>query len=851
MLPFIMPIIFALNFKRHLHLLVDKGPGCFRTVLNKSNMLMLEKDLEDPGPKHLPRLLRVYSRQGALQAYDSLMPLLNDQSNKYISTNEFFALKELQFVLVDELGGNTSDINSTRLDASPKFSSSEFSVQAQKQMTSIKGLADVVHVWAQTIRFRTNDPVQSKAFARQLVNYSNMFPDSPIPANWIAGAKLVIEECEKRRLKQSENIASKNASPWKHHAREYSENAPVLKDLFDMIGLHQVKSEFVRLYHRSELSKMQGDAHFSYNAVFEGNPGTGKSSVAAIYTTFLKQLGVLPERAAFIEATGASLMDEDDKTGFKAQLASLKAARGGVLFVEDAHELLPERAGRPIWRSILQLASSLSADAGQGRVVVCVAGQAKDLDTLFGHRPGSRGRFPVRLLFDDFSDDELLALFMRKLRLQPAPGQPAQNRSRLHCADAKYAMMAARRLGRQRGRPGFDNARAVEALVGAARLRQADRIRAEQRAGRRPGIFVLTRADVLGPRVTEAGLKSSAAYRALQALEGLEAVKRSVDALIGLAVANGRRERAGQPPLEVVLNRVFVGNPGTGKTTVARIYGRLLAELGLLSKGDVLLRTASDFMGDVVGSSERKTREQLAAAEGCVLVIDEAYSLYSGGGGGGGLGGGTGLYGEAVIATLVEQVQATPGDDRAVILLGYREEMARMMRGANPGLARRFQLEHAFDFPDYTDEQVLRTLLAKARAADDDIFIMILLSLFCYYYFNPRLHGRAAAPHPAGQGPGRRPAPGPGRGAAGGGAAGRGPRPAQLWQRRGGGEPAVGGEAAAARGRGRGAGPAGLRHRRRGGGAGGRGRGGGDAGGPGGVRPGDCHHHYHQHHCHR
>lgn len=144
----------------------------------------------------------------------------------------------------------------------------------------------------------------------------------------------------------------------------------------------------------------------------------------------------------------------------------------------------------------------------------------------------------------------------------------------------------------------------------------------------------------------------------------------------------------------------------TGKTTVAKLFAGILTDLGLLSKGEVVLKTASDFVGSVIGESEAKTRAILKSAEGCVLVIDEAYSL--GGGGGAGQGGGGGLnsvqdpFRSAVVDTLVEQVQNVPGEDRCVLLLGYKAEMENFMRTANPGLARRFALDNAFIFEDYS-----------------------------------------------------------------------------------------------------------------------------------------------------
>ena len=114
--------------------------------------------------------------------------------------------------------------------------------------------------------------------------------------------------------------------------------------------------------------------------------------------------------------------------------------------------------------------------------------------------------------------------------------------------------------------------------------------------------------------------------------------------------------------------------------------------MGLLSNGEVIVKNPSDFKGDVLGSSEKATRNILRAAEGNVLVIDEAYALCTSNS----LTGTSDVYGTAVIDTLVEQIQAKPGDDRVVVMLGYRKEMEEMFKNVNPGLARRFQMEHAY-----------------------------------------------------------------------------------------------------------------------------------------------------------
>ena len=122
------------------------------------------------------------------------------------------------------------------------------------------------------------------------------------------------------------------------------------------------------------------------------------------------------------------------------------------------------------------------------------------------------------------------------------------------------------------------------------------------------------------------------------------------------------------------------GPPGTGKTTVARLYGRILNELGFLSRGDVVLATPSDFVGSALGQSEEKTNALLDKARGCVLVIDEAYGLDpSSGNGNGAIAGGDPFRG-AVVDALVSRVQGEAGADVCVLLLGYERPMREFLR---------------------------------------------------------------------------------------------------------------------------------------------------------------------------
>jgi len=130
------------------------------------------------------------------------------------------------------------------------------------------------------------------------------------------------------------------------------------------------------------------------------------------------------------------------------------------------------------------------------------------------------------------------------------------------------------------------------------------------------------------------------------------------------------------------------------------------------------VKNPSDFVGDVLGASEKLTKGILTSTEGKVLVIDEAYGLSSSGGGGGSNASMADPYKTAVIDTIVAEVQSVPGDDRCVILIGYRDQMEAMFQGANPGLSRRFPLGEAFEFEDFTNEELKEVLNLKLKQQD-------------------------------------------------------------------------------------------------------------------------------------
>ncbi len=179
----------------------------------------------------------------------------------------------------------------------------------------------------------------------------------------------------------------------------------------------------------------------------------------------------------------------------------------------------------------------------------------------------------------------------------------------------------------------------------------------------------------------------------LQALVGLESVKKLVGELEAFIVVQKRRQQEGLVTEPMVLHMVFSGSPGTGKTTVARILGELFLQLGVLPKGHLVEVERADLVGEYIGHTAQKTREQIRRAMGGILFIDEAYALARGG---------EKDFGKEAIDTLVKAMEDHK-DQLLLILAGYDEEMENFL-ATNPGLRSRFPIQ--IRFPDYTVMQL-------------------------------------------------------------------------------------------------------------------------------------------------
>jgi SpoVK/Ycf46/Vps4 family AAA+-type ATPase len=495
--------------------------------------------------------------------------------------------------------------------------------------------------------------IDSSVFDSPCVRQRTAFPFS----HW-AQSLFGPESKTEKKPATGEKSEPKKSRPEKKSRTEKKPDSP-LSRLMQMVGLDDVKREFLSARDRIKAAQARDEEisvrSLKLDLIITGNHGTGRTTLARLYEEHLESLGVGGYDIAVLD-------DYDDERSFYAHK--------GVYIVTSLRE------------------------------------NVKD---IFGDSDAC-GRFSRRIDIKDYSEDELLAVLIKMLKEESFKVEGGFK--------APFLRSFVRQVARRRSQKDFANIDTLIAEIKKVLHRRVERL--EKLTKKKDTVivnfphlpYILTESDFCGLNPTNF-YEESETWKKLEKMAGMEKVKEAVKELVSRRNSNYARERKGTKALEASLNYVFLGPPGRGKTTVAALFGQIIAELGYIESSEVVIKKPTDFLGSYVGHSEKQTKKILEETEGKILIIDEVHMFYHSSDHGTD---DSDIYRKGIVDTIVAHVDNEPGNGRCIILMGYPERMKELYRNTNPGFQRRFPLEDAFVFENYDDEalgQILDIMLTS------------------------------------------------------------------------------------------------------------------------------------------
>ncbi len=479
-------------------------------------------------------------------------------------------------------------------------------------------------------------------------------------------------------------------------------------DLRNIIGLDTVKNEVRRIIDEIHLAQEEQGPEAKVTIrdhyVFTGNPGTGKTTVSRKFAEILAAVGALP-KGQFIEMDASKLIGQYMGDTEKNVRDAVDRAMGGILFIDEAYGLANGQYGQDAINTLVPLLEN-----HKGEFVCIVAGYKREMNDFMNSNTGLASRFNKPIDFPDYKPEELEKIFLLN----------ADKAGFALTDDAKEKLHIPMERMYNRRTEQFGNGRDVRNFFDRAVERRGQRIKSMDAAARKNEGRLLTYEDIVGEDETKE-ISVNDILAQLDDLVGLDGVKRFLKLQAANIVQEQRKaQRKGSLPFVPKDHYMFLGNPGTGKTTVARMMGKILKSLGILATDEVIEVGRKQLVGRFQGDTAPMTTDAVMRAMGGILFIDEAYTLVNGEGD---------TFGRECVDTLVPLLENNKGKF-VCIVAGYTEAMKSFL-SANDGLQSRFSKKIFFD--DYTPEQLMEifrriatknefTLDAEADARAQEVF---------------------------------------------------------------------------------------------------------------------------------
>lgn len=446
--------------------------------------------------------------------------------------------------------------------------------------------------------------------------------------------------------------------------------------LNSVIGLDVIKEYVLKLEDNVMARKMREEAGFknstlSMNMIFTGNPGTGKTTIARIISEYLKAVGVL-EKGQLVEVTRGDLVGEHVGETASKTSAKINSALGGVLFIDEAYSLSRDKNDTFGLEAIDTLVKMM--EDHKDDLVVILAGYKVEMEQFLKSNSGLKSRFPNVVEFPDYTPNEMYRI----------ADEIARKNDYIIDNDCIEPLITYFETKNIKGRNDAGNGRLARNVVEKAIINQSKRIV----NGNDGDLEILKLIDFELMPKEEFDLEEN-----LKDIIGLDNVKEFLRKQYDILKAQDLRREAGKTvDTTQTLNMIFTGNPGTGKTTIARVVAKMLKEMGVLKSGHLVETDRRGLVAEYVGQTAIKTEDVFKSALGGILFIDEAYALTSS----------NDSFGREAVDTLVKLIEDNRGET-VVIIAGYKKEMGEFLE-ANSGLTSRFPI--SIDFPDYNAEEL-------------------------------------------------------------------------------------------------------------------------------------------------